>query len=82
MTKKAQSDQLPSYAAAAEELERILDENERGAADVDVLSEKVERAARLIRVCRDRISGAEQKVRKVLEDLETAGGETASGDEG
>ena len=79
MSKKSAGEQVQSYAAAAQELERILDEIERGAADVDVLSEKVERAARLIRLCRDKISGAELKVRKVLEELDTAAAAAAAG---
>ncbi|MEM7202749.1 MAG: exodeoxyribonuclease VII small subunit [Planctomycetota bacterium] len=69
MSKRAQSKD-PTYAEAAEELATILGEIEGGAADVDVLSAKVERAATLIRLCRDKIQGAELKVQKVLDDLD------------
>ena len=58
-----------SYADAAGELDEILDEIEGGSADVDVLSEKVERAAELIKLCRDKLSGTELRVRKVVDDL-------------
>ncbi len=72
MSKKAKGKdaEAPSYVAATEELNRILGEIEAGDVDVDVLSEKVERAAMLIRVCNEKISGAELKVHRVLEGLE------------
>ena len=76
MTKKSKANDQPSYTAATEELEQILDEIETGHADVDVLSERVERAANLIRLCQEKITGAEMKVRKVLEELETSADET------
>ena len=80
MSKKKTKETL-TYGEATAELEGILEEIEAGEADVDVLSEKVERAAALIRMCQDKISGAELKVREVLDGLEqldedqTAGGE-------
>jgi exodeoxyribonuclease VII small subunit len=58
-----------TYAQASAELEEILDAIESGTADVDVLSEKVERAAELIRYCRETLAGTELRVRKVVEDL-------------
>lgn len=58
-----------TYAQASAELEEILDAIESGTADVDVLSEKVERAAELIRFCRETLAGTELRVRKVVEDL-------------
>jgi exodeoxyribonuclease VII small subunit len=58
------------YAAALTELEAILDELEAESVDVDALSVKVERAAELIRVCRERISAAAMKVEEVVADLD------------
>lgn len=58
-----------TYTQASAELEEILDAIESGTADVDVLSEKVERAAELIRFCRETLAGTELRVRKVVEDL-------------
>src|SRR5205823_14036557 len=46
------------YAEALAELEGILTELEREAVDVDRLAERVQRAARLIRLCRSRIASA------------------------
>lgn len=59
----------PTYTDASRELEQILTEIESGDADVDVLSDKVERAAELIHFCRDVLARTEMKVKKVVEDL-------------
>jgi exodeoxyribonuclease VII small subunit len=69
-----------SYSQATQELEAILDEIESGTADVDVLSEKVERAAMLIRHCRETLSGTEMRVQKVVEELAADGTEDPDGD--
>lgn len=58
-----------SYREASTELESILGELEDGTVDVDVLTERVERAANLIRVCRDKLAGTEMRVTKVVEEL-------------
>ena len=58
-----------SYAEGSAELESILDEIESGDADIDVLSEKVERAAALIKLCQEKLSGTEMRVNKVVEEL-------------
>jgi len=69
-----------SYAAASRELEAILAAIEGGDIDIDALSEKVERAALLIRVCRSKLSGTELRVKKVVDDLAAALGEAAAAD--
>lgn len=58
------------YSAAIKELREILDGIEREDTDLDALSERVERAAALIRTCRDRIERTELQVRQILDDLE------------
>ena len=58
-----------SYADGSAELESILDEIESGDADIDVLSEKVERAAALIKLCQEKLAGTEMRVNKVVEEL-------------
>jgi exodeoxyribonuclease VII small subunit len=70
----------PTYTEAATELETILDAIESGDADVDVLGEKVERAAELIKFCREKLTGTEQRVDKVVADLRQLedGGEAAA----
>jgi exodeoxyribonuclease VII small subunit len=57
------------YTVAAKELETILDEIENGTTDIDVLGEKVERAAELIRQCQQSLTGTEMRVKKVVEEL-------------
>lgn len=61
----------PGYAAAMAELEQILEELEGEDPDVDVLADRVERAATLIEVCRRRIANASVQVERVVAALET-----------
>ena len=60
----------PNYAEALAELEEILAELEDEALDVDVLSQRVERASELIRFCRDRITTARTQVHQIVADLD------------
>ena len=53
------------------ELEQILEELEGEDPDVDVLADRVERAATLIEVCRRRIANASVQVERVVVALET-----------
>lgn len=62
------SDQV-GYAGAIAELDEILHDLERADVDVDVLAEKVARAAELIALCRARISAARLQVEQVVADL-------------
>ena len=73
----------PSYAAASAELERILQDIESGDIDLDVLTEKVERAAALLAICRRKLAATETKVKKVTDDLAAAmdGDDTDTTDE-
>ena len=59
----------PGYAAAMAELEDILEELEAEDPDVDVLANRVERAATLIEVCRRRIANASIQVERVVAAL-------------
>ncbi len=58
-----------TYAEGAAELETILAEIESGDADIDVLSDKVVRAAELIKLCREKLTKTELQVSKVVEEL-------------
>lgn len=58
------------YSAALNELEGILRELDRDDVDVDVLGERVRRAAQLLRFCRDRITNARFEVEHVVAELE------------
>ena len=63
----------PGYAAAMSELEQILQELEGEDPDVDVLANRVERAATLIEICRRRIANASVQVERVVTALESDG---------
>ncbi len=68
----AGDDQI-GYADAVAELDEILAELDDDGIDIDVLSERVERAAHLITVCRGRIATAQDRVAGIVESLETTG---------
>lgn len=70
MSEPASPRETLTYSAAAAELEEILDEIESGTVDIDVLTHKAERAAALIKLCREKLAGTEMKVTKVIEGLE------------
>jgi exodeoxyribonuclease VII small subunit len=59
-----------NYARAFEELQSIVTEIELGQITVDILSEKVKRAAELIAICKTKLSSTEEDVNKILKELE------------
>lgn len=61
----------PNYTEAFDELQQIVSEIEEGQISVDDLSEKVKRAALLIRICKTKLSSTEEDVNKILKDLES-----------
>ena len=60
------------YGAASAELERILRDLEAGDVDLDVLAEKVERAAALLATCRQRLAATATKVAKITAEIAAA----------
>lgn len=61
------------YADALAELEDILGELDAGSADVDHLAERVQRAADLVRHCRQRLDVVRRDVDEVVGDLSASG---------
>ena len=59
-----------SYTAAFEELQAIVSEIEDGEISVDTLSEKVKRAALLIKICKQKLADTEGDVNQILKELE------------
>lgn len=59
-----------SYNDAVEKLRLIVSEIERGDLDVDLLSEKVAEASRLVKFCKEKLHKADEEVKKILENLE------------
>ena len=61
---------MESYKESVEKLRRIVAEIEQGDLDVDLLSDKVKEATRLIKLCKEKLYKADEEVKKVLEELE------------
>ncbi|MFC2322636.1 MAG: exodeoxyribonuclease VII small subunit [Tannerella forsythia] len=59
-----------SYNKAIEKLRGIIHDIESGELDVDVLSEKVKEASRLIKLCREKLFKADEEVKKILDTLD------------
>jgi len=64
----------PNYTEAFEELQEIVSEIEEGEISVDELSEKIKRAAQLIKICKAKLTSTEEDVSKILKELEAATG--------
>ena len=60
-----------TYNEAVEKLRAIVEEIERGELDVDVLSEKVKEATRLIKLCKEKLFKTDEEVKKILEELDS-----------
>ena len=60
----------PNYTEAFEELREIVLEIEQGEISVDELSEKVKRAAVLIKICKAKLTSTEEDVDRILKELE------------
>lgn len=72
MSDKKKKGDEPTYAAASAELEQILQDIETGQIDLDVLAEKVERAATLLTLCRQRLATTETRVKKITAEVSAA----------
>lgn len=59
-----------TYTEAFEELQQIVEDIENGQISVDELSEKVKRAAVLIRICKQKLTTTEEDVNRILKELE------------
>lgn len=70
------------YAAALAELQKILDALEAPDVDVDALAGHVDRAAELLRFCRERLVAAETQVTQIVAGLEDLAADTAGGNSG
>jgi exodeoxyribonuclease VII small subunit len=64
------ADEPLGYSEALRELEAILTFLDRPDVDVDDLAQKVQRAAVLIRFCRERIGSARLQIEEVITELD------------
>lgn len=67
--------ETPSFRAAMDELEGILERIEGEEVDIDRLAEELRRAAVLLELCRGKIRKAEVEVTQIVQSLEQADGE-------
>jgi len=59
------------FEEAMQELESILADLQSDDVDVDTLAARVDRAARLIEVCRERISATRLQVEEIVSTVQT-----------
>ncbi len=64
-----------NYKDAFEELQTIVSEIEQGEISVDELSEKVKRAAMLIKICKSKLTTTEENVNEILKELDSTAGD-------
>lgn len=65
MAKKEQT-----YGEAMKELQEIMQAVENEELDVDILMQKVKRAAELIKFCKDKLLKTNNEIQKVLDNIE------------
>ncbi len=61
----------PDYKDALEEIESIVNEIENETVDVDMLTEKIKRAAFLMKYCKQKLRKTDDEIRRVLDELES-----------
>lgn len=57
-----------NYSKSLKEIEEIVKQIESGELDVDKLANKVQKATRLIKQCRDKLRITEEDLDKILKD--------------
>ena len=61
--------QSKTYTESMSELEEILAQIENEELDVDTLTEKVQRAAELIKTCKTKLQKTDAEVQKILDEI-------------
>ena len=59
------------YEDAVRELERIVEQMENNELDIDVMGDRRKKAQKLLKLCRDRLTKADQEVKKILDGNRT-----------
>ena len=55
------------YEDAVKELEHIVAQMENNELDIDVMGERLKKAQKLMKLCRDKLTKANQEVKKILD---------------
>lgn len=58
-----------TYTEAFEQLQEIVRQMENADISVDDLSDKIKKASRLIKICKDKLTKTEQEVNKTITEL-------------
>jgi len=58
-----------TYTEAFEQLQEIVNQMENADISVDDLSDNIKKAAKLIKICRDKLTKTEQEVNKTIDEL-------------
>ncbi len=59
-----------TYSEAITEVEETIAMIENEELDVDHLSEKVKRISELLKICKEKLTGTEQEVEKILNEID------------
>ncbi len=59
-----------TYKEAIEKLRQIVADIESGQLEVDILSQKVKEAIRLIKLCKAKLYQVDEEVKKALDEME------------
>jgi exodeoxyribonuclease VII small subunit len=60
-----------TYSESIKEIENILAQLENDNLDVDTLTEKIQRAAELIKICKEKLLKTDSEIQKILDDMES-----------
>lgn len=59
-----------SYEEAFDELQGIVKQMEESTISIDELATKIERAGKLIRICKDKLTKTEEEINKIMATFE------------
>lgn len=58
------------YEEALDRLERIVKQMENDELDIDVIGEQLKQAQKLIKLCKDKLTKADNEIKKILEKID------------
>ena len=58
------------YEEALERLERIVKQMENDELDIDVIGEQLKQAQKLIKLCKDKLTKADNEIKRILEKID------------
>ncbi len=58
-----------TYAKAMEELQKIVEDINKGNISIDELAEKIKRATQLIKFCKEKLKNTQEEVEEILKGM-------------